>query len=135
MDPEAGDVVRERLDAFLAYATAQHEPTDEGWQLFRQLDQAIDDMAEAYEPTPKHLADATPEAPTVEAGRDNWFVAIFDGWNQDEWDRRPGDTLTFWQKFTIVGQIVTILLVIGMAVGLVVLMSAYGDEWQPGRTQ
>jgi hypothetical protein len=134
MDPGAGDVVRERLEAFLAYSATQDQPSDDGWELFDQLCQAVNDLGEVYEPTPKHLADPPVDVPISEPRWDNWFVTIFDGWNQEDWSRQPGDKLTVWQKFTIAGQIVTTLLVIGMTAWLVVWIGMHNDEWQPGRT-
>lgn len=50
-----------------------------------------------------------------EPEQDNWFVDLFDGVNQDIWDRQSGDKLTFWQRVTIAGQLFTITLVIVLA--------------------
>jgi hypothetical protein len=134
MDPNAGDMVREKLEAFLAYATTQDEPTDEGCELFDQLCQAVDDLGDVYQPIPKHLAEPAVEAARVRHGWDNWLVDLFYRWNWEDWDRQPGDKLTFGQKFTICGQIFTLLLVIGLSTWLIVWIGMHNDEWEIGRT-
>lgn len=133
MDPQEGEVVRQRLQAFIEHAATEQEPSEEGWHLFELADQAFSSLAVAYEATgPKHLA-APVDVQSSGAIRDTWLVEMFDRINQDMWVRLPGDRLTLRQKVDIVGQILTVLLVAGLVIGLFVYMGMSADEWEVGR--
>ncbi|MES2876617.1 MAG: hypothetical protein V4678_04070 [Patescibacteria group bacterium] len=135
MDPQVGEVVRQKLQAFLDHAATESGPSDDGRQRFDDFAKAANDLADSYEASvPTHPVAPTEPQPTSHA-RDNWFVEIFDGLNQDIWDRQPGDRLTFYQKFTMAGQTLTVVLIIGLFVWGVIFMAMNTDEWKPGRTQ
>ena len=141
MNSEMGEVVHERLQAFLDYSSKEDTPSDEGWRLFNEFVEAANAMAADYESSgAAHRGEPEPEtAPEkerrVDAPHDNWFVEYFDGINQDMWDRWPGDKLTFRQKLDIFGQIFTVLFVIGLIVTLIVYMGMNGEEWEVDPTR
>ena len=123
-----GDEVRSKLDAFLAYAATEDEPSEDGLQLWDDLARSVEALVEDYWPATDEGDDAEPSEPEQQPlteppvdqalprharakAQDGWLVASFQGING--WNRQPGDPLTVWQRVNIAGAIISALVVTG----------------------